>query len=371
MRQLPSVSAGWMTVSALVGSVSVASYYLYYNWKAKQPRTRLEDLQGNFYASGSDVCRLYHDRIPHKVVLITGTSSGLGAHTATLLGKHGAFVIMGLRCPDDARIISEEIEKAGGTAVALPLDLASFASIQEFAKLVCDTLQQHNKLQLLQVIIHNAGISFVNGSTENGYQSVWQVNALGPALLTELLVPNMDPNDSRIIYVSSEMHRFCFGSSIREKCPPMANAGAASTDYALSKACQILQALEMTCRRCAFSSSSSSSSSSAVKMIRGFAIEPGLVRTKIGRHVPSQWLLELEYLLLSPFLLKTTDQGCSSILYCALAPLEQFDSDNQRYYYYANCQPKQPKHNCTILLHAQQLQQLYQECWKDFAPTIK
>jgi NAD(P)-dependent dehydrogenase (short-subunit alcohol dehydrogenase family) len=248
MGPSPSVSASWIRVAvSALGSVSLASScYLYYRWKAQQPRNRLEDLRGNFYATGSDVCRLYRDRIPHKVVLVTGTSSGLGAHTASLLGTHRAFVIMGLRRPIDARACVEEIEKAGGTAVALPLDLASFASIQEFAKQVADTLLQHT-LQL-QVLIHNAGISFVNGTTKDGYQSVWQVNALGPALLTELLLPCMDPKDSRIIHVSSEMHRFCFGSSIRNKCPPKATAGAASSEYALSKACQILQAFQLTRR---------------------------------------------------------------------------------------------------------------------------
>jgi hypothetical protein len=161
------------------------------------------------------------------------------------------------------------------------------------------------------------------------------------------------------------MHRFCFGASIRDKCPPKATAGAASSEYALSKACQILPALELT-RRFSFSSCAK---------IRGFATEPGLVRTKIGRHdVPAQWKMELEYLLLGPFSVKTTDQGCSSTFYCALAPLEQLGSDDAcyyyyYYYYYANCQPKKPKSSSTNLQHAQKLRQLYLPGMLERLPT--
>ncbi|CAB9513927.1 NAD dependent epimerase/dehydratase family [Seminavis robusta] len=171
----------------------------------------------------------------------------------------------------------------------------------------------------------------------------------------------LNPKDSRILHISSEMHKMCgglfFGSkSIVDKyCPPNPKKGSASADYALSKACQILMATQLNHAR----------------KIRAFAIEPGLVRTQIGRHAPAQWALELEYLLLGPFFLRTVDQGCSSTLFCALAPMEVLngpgnDGNKETPFYYANCQPKKPKAVCLDAEEAQRLQDLYKKCWKDF-----
>jgi NAD(P)-dependent dehydrogenase (short-subunit alcohol dehydrogenase family) len=335
-----------LALSTLAG-LSIASWYLYYRYKSQQPRRTLRDLQGNFYATGSDVCRLYANRIPGLVVVITGTSSGLGAHTAKLLGTHGALVILGNRRPDAVVELVQAMEHGGGQAISLELDLASLASVQSFARQVQERLAGQN----IHVLIHNAGVSFLNGATPDGYQRVWQVNALAPSLLTELLLPSICPENGRVISISSEMHRACFGNVV-EKCPPNQEKGKSASDYALSKACQILQALELTHRTI-----------DSNKKIQGFAIEPGLVRTNIGRHT-SQPLVEMEYFLLGPLVLRSVDQGCSSTLFCALAPREDLGTTGG--YYFANCLPKPPKFNCSNLDDARRLQQLCYDIWKSY-----
>lgn len=339
-----------LVLSALV-SVSIASYF-YYQQKSQQPRNSLHDLQGNFYATGTDVCRLYGDKVPTLVVLVTGTSSGLGAQTARLLGTNGAFVILGNRRPTHPQTsaLVKEIEHAGGRTLSLQLDLASFASVQRFAREVQRVLKEEDKK--LNVLIHNAGVSFLNGSTENGYQKVWQVNALAPSLLTELLLPFVCTSDGRVVLISSEMHRVCFGKSVVDQCPPPKERGKSAFDYALSKACQILLANELNNRE--------------GNSVRSFAIEPGLVRTNIGRHT-SQLFLEMEYFLFGPFFLRTVDQGCSSTMLCALAPLSDLGGKSSSLsYYFANCLPKNPKANTANLQEAKRLKQLCHSIWKSY-----
>ncbi|KAL3908348.1 MAG: hypothetical protein SGILL_008516, partial [Bacillariaceae sp.] len=271
-----------LILTALAGSVIAG--YLYGRRKSQQPRRSLVALQGNFYGTGSDVCRLYGANAAGLVVVITGTTSGLGAQTAKLLGEHGAFVIMGNRRPNNDLVKEsvKKIERAGGRAMSLALDLASLESVREFSNEVKRILKNQSKR--INVLIHNAGVSFLDGSTKDGFQRVWQVNALAPALLTELCLPMMSPESGRVIWISSEMHRFCWGRNLVDQCPPKKEGGSSMFDYALSKACQVMQANELNHRE----------GNGITGNIRGFAIEPGLVRTQIGRHAP-QLMLEVEY----------------------------------------------------------------------------
>lgn len=64
-----------------------------------------------------------------KSALITGASSGFGAHFARLLAASGARVIVAARRADRLATLVEEIGTKGGTAVAVALDVADPQSI--------------------------------------------------------------------------------------------------------------------------------------------------------------------------------------------------------------------------------------------------
>ena len=57
------------------------------------------------------------------IVLITGASSGLGGHFATLLASVGARVALAARRADRLGALVAEIEAAGGEARAMSLDV--------------------------------------------------------------------------------------------------------------------------------------------------------------------------------------------------------------------------------------------------------
>ncbi|WP_435135081.1 SDR family NAD(P)-dependent oxidoreductase [Actinacidiphila sp. bgisy144] len=65
-----------------------------------------------------------------KVVLITGASRGIGAAAAYLFAAEGASVVLASRGTDALERIAAEIRAAGGTADAVPLDLADRASVR-------------------------------------------------------------------------------------------------------------------------------------------------------------------------------------------------------------------------------------------------
>jgi NAD(P)-dependent dehydrogenase (short-subunit alcohol dehydrogenase family) len=65
-----------------------------------------------------------------KVVFITGASRGIGAAAARLFASEGAAVVLAARSTDALDMIVTEVRADGGTADAVPLDLADRAGIR-------------------------------------------------------------------------------------------------------------------------------------------------------------------------------------------------------------------------------------------------
>src|SRR5215207_1202156 len=74
----------------------------------------------------------------NQVVLITGGGSGIGAATARLFAARGASVVLGDIAHDRAAAVASEIEGAGGTASAHPLDVRDDASVRAFVAAAVD-----------------------------------------------------------------------------------------------------------------------------------------------------------------------------------------------------------------------------------------
>ncbi|QYI97989.1 SDR family NAD(P)-dependent oxidoreductase [Curtobacterium flaccumfaciens pv. flaccumfaciens] len=87
-----------------------------------------------------------------KVVLVTGASSGIGRATAVRLAAAGHPVVLGARRTDRLDELVTEIEGAGGTAMAVPLDVTALASVQEFAAAA------RARFGRIDVLVANAGV---------------------------------------------------------------------------------------------------------------------------------------------------------------------------------------------------------------------
>jgi NADP-dependent 3-hydroxy acid dehydrogenase YdfG len=65
-----------------------------------------------------------------KVALVTGSSSGIGEAIARALAAEGATVVLAARRADRLQANADEILAAGGTAVALTVDVSSEADVE-------------------------------------------------------------------------------------------------------------------------------------------------------------------------------------------------------------------------------------------------
>lgn len=88
-----------------------------------------------------------------RVALVTGASSGLGAHFAALLARSGARVVLAARRIESCQLLAETIHSAGGIASALRMDVADAASVGA-AMAEIDT-----RFGRLDLLVNNAGIA--------------------------------------------------------------------------------------------------------------------------------------------------------------------------------------------------------------------
>ena len=135
--------------------------------------------------------------------IITGANAGIGKEAAVQLAKAGYEVILACRNADRARVAREEIvERSGGAAEIMLCDVSSQKSVRAF----CETFSR--RATGLDVLINNAA-HFDPGArerliTDEGQESVWATNHLGPFLMTHLLGPQLEKAGGRVINVSSK-----------------------------------------------------------------------------------------------------------------------------------------------------------------------
>lgn len=87
-----------------------------------------------------------------KTVLITGASSGIGAHLARVASAAGARVVLGARRVDRLQQLAEDIRQHGGNAVAVALDVTDRNSVET----AFDVAQA--AFGVVDVVLNNAGI---------------------------------------------------------------------------------------------------------------------------------------------------------------------------------------------------------------------
>lgn len=137
------------------------------------------------------------------MILVTGSTDGIGKETALGLARKGAKVILHGRSESrleatEKEFLSENIEVAGSVIG----DFADFSSVRRMAAEIRENYPD------LNILINNAGIYMKSRvETANGHEATWQVNHLSPALLTIELLPLLEKNaPSRIVNVSSIAH---------------------------------------------------------------------------------------------------------------------------------------------------------------------
>jgi glucose 1-dehydrogenase len=142
-------------------------------------------------------------KLEGKVVLVTGSSQGIGAAIAVKLAQEGADVVINYHShPEEADAVKQQVAAAGRKAIAVGADLGNVASVNQ---LIADSVSGLGKLDIL---VNNAGVE-KNASfwdvAEKDYDLVLNTNLKGPFFCTQAFVKHLQSRKApgKIINISS------------------------------------------------------------------------------------------------------------------------------------------------------------------------
>ena len=148
------------------------------------------------------------DKLEGKVIVITGTSSGIGLETVRALSITGATLLLTVRNLKTAETALTEILELGRVSL-VKMDNNSFASVRAAAITILEILKNH-----VNILINNAGVVGIPDLrlTEDGQEFHFSTNYLSEYLLFQLLKPALLASvshtfHSRVVNVLLSAHR--------------------------------------------------------------------------------------------------------------------------------------------------------------------
>jgi NAD(P)-dependent dehydrogenase (short-subunit alcohol dehydrogenase family) len=195
-----------------------------------------------------------------QVAVITGGSSGIGQGAAFEIAKRGTAVVVTYHGSRERGLDTvQRIEKDGGTAVALPLDVSRPETFAEFRAALTDVLKHWDRTTF-DFLVSNAGVGqppvMFEETTEDLFDQMVNVHLKGPYFLTQTLLPLIADNGS-IVYTTS--------TSALQSARPSPGYSV----YASVKGAQIVLTRYLA-------------KELSVRGIRVNAVAPGVTRTRLG-----------------------------------------------------------------------------------------
>jgi NAD(P)-dependent dehydrogenase (short-subunit alcohol dehydrogenase family) len=139
-------------------------------------------------------------RLDGKRALVAGASSGIGLACAAALGEAGAEVTVAARRVDALNALVDEMQRAGMSANALPLDVADVAGTQS-------AIDENGPFDIL---VNSAGLARHSPATETNeadFDAVSRLNVKGAYFLTQAVAKGLMAagKPGSLINISSQM----------------------------------------------------------------------------------------------------------------------------------------------------------------------
>lgn len=204
-----------------------------------------------------------------RVVLVTGSTDGIGRATARALAAAGMKVVLHGRTKPrvDAALAALTEELPGADIEGVSFDLGSQLAVRRGAEQILA------RVPALHVLINNAGIFASERVVTDGVELTFAVNHLGPFLLTQLLAPRLEASaspgvPSRVINVASIAHT---RGRIHLDDLTLSRAWTGYAAYAMSKLANVMHAMSLAEKH------------DADKLV-AYALHPGVIGTKLLRQ---------------------------------------------------------------------------------------
>ena len=123
-----------------------------------------------------------------KVVLVTGAASGIGLECARAFAKCGANIVISDINATALENVRAEIAATGVRCFARACDVASEASVTDFAMVV------NKAVGPVDLLINNAGVAFLGGFEQtplSEWHRIYDINVLGVVHCIRAFLPAM------------------------------------------------------------------------------------------------------------------------------------------------------------------------------------
>jgi NAD(P)-dependent dehydrogenase (short-subunit alcohol dehydrogenase family) len=132
-------------------------------------------------------------RFAGKVVIVTGSTKGIGPHTARAFAREGAQVVITGRSRQQGEAVAEQIRDGGGQALFLAADLKN---LDDCAGLIAQTVERFGRLDVLvnnaaPVDVMAAGGGPIVTTEMDVFDEVMRVGLYAPVCLTKHAIPHM------------------------------------------------------------------------------------------------------------------------------------------------------------------------------------
>jgi 2-keto-3-deoxy-L-fuconate dehydrogenase len=135
-------------------------------------------------------------QLNHKVAIVTGGGSGIGKEVCKVLAQQGAELIVVDLNQEAASQTVNEINKQGGKATALSVDVTQQNAVTDSFK----------SFAHIHILVNCAGISHIGNATntsESDFDKVYDVNVKGVYNCMHAVLPVMQKTGGSIINISS------------------------------------------------------------------------------------------------------------------------------------------------------------------------
>ncbi len=238
-----------------------------------------------------------------KVVVITGSNTGIGLETAIGVAAQGATTVLACRDPAKAEAAAKEVVQRtwNDDVHTVALDLADLASVQKAADEVL------TRWDRLDVLVNNAGGTWSQRQvTAQGIEYTLGVNHLGHFFLTLRLLDRLRSGaPSRVVSVTSVGHHFaskgmCFDDLQSER------SYDAMVVYCRAKLANVLFTRELARR-------------TPASELTANAAHPGWVRSRFGMDGDLSGVMGFGIRAMRPFQISPR-HGARTSIYLATSP---------------------------------------------------
>ena len=142
-------------------------------------------------------------RLENQIALITGAGRGIGRAIAEHYGREGARVAVADLTVESAQVVADAIEQAGGTAMALAMDVTDEQAVEQGVAAIVE------RWGGLDIALANAGVQHIDPLHKLDYQhwrTVMNVHLDGAFLVTRAALREMYASGGGTLLYMGSVH---------------------------------------------------------------------------------------------------------------------------------------------------------------------